>query len=116
LCLAVVGTYAVTSFAVAAERREIGIRLALGSSAARIVWLVARRSLAPVIAGAIVGLGAGAAAARALADLIGLTTAPDVTALALLPTLLAAAAAVASYLPARAALRRIPVTEALRTQ
>jgi putative ABC transport system permease protein len=115
LCLAVVGTYAVTSFAVAAERREIGIRLALGSSAAQIVWLVARRSLAPVIAGAFVGLGAGAAAARALADLIGLTTAPDVTALALLPALLAAAAAVAAYLPARASLRRIPVTEALRT-
>jgi putative ABC transport system permease protein len=116
LCLAVVGTYAVTSFAVAAQRREIGIRMALGSSAAQIVWLLARRSLAPVEAGALVGLAAGAAAARLLANLIGLSTAPDLTVLAALPALLAAAAAAASYLPVRSTLRRVPVTDALRSE
>ena len=61
LCLAVIGTYAVTAYAVASQRREIGIRLALGSSGAQVGWLVVRRSLVPVSVGALLGLAAGAA-------------------------------------------------------
>jgi putative ABC transport system permease protein len=116
LCLAVIGTYAVTSYAVASQRREIGIRLALGSSSAQVGWLVVRRSLAPVAAGALVGPAAGAAAARALAHVMGLAARPDLIVPASLPALPAAAAAAASYLPVRRMLRQLPVAEALRSE
>jgi putative ABC transport system permease protein len=114
LCLAIIGTYAVTSYAVAAQRREIGIRLALGSSGPEVGWLVMRRCLMPVAAGTVVGLLAGAVAARQLATVIGLMSAPDVVALGALPLLLTVAAVAACYLPVHRILRRMPLVEALR--
>jgi putative ABC transport system permease protein len=114
LVLAVIATYAVTSYAVASQRREIGIRLALGSSGARVTWLVLQRSLTPVMAGALGGLAMGAALAQQLTRMLGLTTAPSLTGPAALPLVLAAAAAIASYLPLRRMRRQAAVTDALR--
>jgi putative ABC transport system permease protein len=114
LCLAVIGTYAVTSHAVASQRREIGIRLALGSSSQKVGWLVIRRSLIPVSLGALIGLLVGAIVARQLTEMIGLTTAPSFIVPASLPLLFALCAAVASYLPLRRSLRRMAVVDTLR--
>jgi putative ABC transport system permease protein len=116
LCLAVIGTYAVTSYAVASQRREIGIRLALGSSGRTVGWLVIRRSLIPVSLGALVGVAVGAGVARELTQMIGLTTTPNLIVPASLPLLFALCAAVASYLPVRRSLRRMAVVEALRSE
>jgi putative ABC transport system permease protein len=115
LVLATIGTYAVTAYAVASQQRELGIRLALGSSTAGAMWLVVRRSLLPFGAGAAIGLAAGAAAARALAALIGLETAPAIGSVAVLPAILLLSAILASYLPAHWSLRRMAVADTIRT-
>jgi hypothetical protein len=79
-------------------------------------WLVVRRALIPVAAGALVGLAVGGGVARELTRLIGLNTAPNLIAPATLPLLLAAAAAIASYLPVRRTLRQHGAADALRSE
>ena len=62
-----VGVHAVSAAAVAARRREIGIRAALGASRREVVALVLRTGLAPVVA----GLAAGAVIAVVAGDAVG---------------------------------------------
>lgn len=113
LGLAVVGTYAVTAHAVAAQRRDIGIRLALGSSPAQVLALVMRQWVTPVLAGTLAGAALGLLLARLLTSAIGLTTSGTLTA-ALLPALLVAAAAVACAAPVRRVTRQIQLVDELR--
>jgi putative ABC transport system permease protein len=115
LVLAVLGTYAVTAHAVAAERREIGIRRALGSPVSHLGRLVARQWIAPVAVGGVTGLGIGLVVARALTSTVGV----PMSALGwpfLLPVGLTLAAAVASVIPLARLLRRAPLTDAIRAQ
>jgi predicted permease len=115
LALAVVGTYAVTAHAVAAQRREIGVRLALGSSTAGVGWLVARTWTLPVLCGVAVGLAGGVGGARLIAGRLGMS-APDVGWPLLLPLALAIAAAVACYVPVWRTVARLGLTAALRAE
>jgi hypothetical protein len=115
LALAIIGTYAVTAHAVAAQRREIGIRLALGSSGSALGWILARAWLIPVSMGVVAGLAGGALGARVLASMLGVSV-PAVGWPLALPAALAAAATVASALPVFRVLRRATLVEALRAE
>jgi hypothetical protein len=55
LLLSAAGIYAMTSFAVLQRRREIGIRLALGAGARKILWTIFSRSAAQLLLGAALG-------------------------------------------------------------
>lgn len=116
LSLAVIGIYSVAAYAVASQRREISIRLALGSSGSSIGWLMMRRWLTPTAVGVVVGLMAGVGGARALAAVIGVSGMPTSLWPTSLPLLLAAAATVACYLPIRRVLRHVRLTDALRAE
>lgn len=116
LCLAVIGTHAVTAQAVASARREIGIRLALGSPASEIVRLVMRRWLGAVVGGVAVGMLGGVLMAGVLARALGMPTVPDLLLPAVSPIVLTAAAAAACYVPVRRALRRHDLIDALRPE
>ncbi len=116
LCLAVIGTYAVTAQAVASQRHEIGVRLALGSSYVSIVRLVFQRWLVPVAAGVLLGMLIGTAAAQLLASAIGVRQSADLLAPAAVPLILASAAMVACYIPVRRTLKRVTLTDALRAE
>jgi putative ABC transport system permease protein len=109
LLLAMVGIYGVLSSAVADRTREIGIRIALGATPRRVAGLVFGIGARPVAAGVGAGLALAWAATRVLASLLFGVTAHDPAIFLSLALLLAAVAALASYLPARRAVRVDPV-------
>jgi predicted permease len=116
--LAVIGTYAVTAQAVASQRREIGIRLALGSSRSGVGWLVMRRWLTPIAIGIAMGLAGGALLARVLADALGVSglSGMSLITIAGAPLALGLAAIVACYMPVRRIMLRLQLVDALRAE
>jgi predicted permease len=105
LSLAVVGIYGVTAFFVRQRRREIGIRLALGASMARITWLVVRRTMVPTLVGFVLGLIASSVGGQLFGSLLIGINPTDPRSFAIALATLAAAAAAASVVPAFAAMR-----------
>jgi len=109
LALAAIGVYGVISFSVNRRVHEIGVRMALGADRGAVVRLVLARGLRM----ALLGVGAGTMvfllAAPAIADLLYAVSPRDLTALLLGSLVLMAAAAVASWLPARRATRVQPM-------
>src|SRR6266446_7280174 len=68
LLLASLGIYGVISFSVARRTPEMGIRLALGAGSARLVAMVMRQGMAPVVLGLAAGLGLATVASRLIAS------------------------------------------------
>ncbi|PTX96542.1 ADOP family duplicated permease [Opitutus sp. ER46] len=108
LCLA--GVYAVLAFAVAGRRPEFGLRLMLGATARGIRILVLQDAWRLTWPGLVGGLALAAAAGMALRHMLFGVTALDPLAYVGASTLLAAACAAASLLPARRATRLDPLT------
>ncbi len=107
--LAVVGLFGVASSIASARKREIGIRMALGSTASSVLSRMLVSGMAPVPAGLLAGFVGSQAITRLLLGLVPSLRAPSLTALVLLAALLAAAALLACYLPARKSSRLDPV-------
>ncbi len=115
LALGILGIYGVISYAVSQRRREIGIRMALGANKSELLWMFVRSALVLTGVGTAVGLGAAAALMRLMQTLLfGISPLDPVTFTAV-PFALVAAAALASYLPARRTAAVDPV-EALRAE
>ena len=115
LALGILGIYGVISYAVSQRTREIGIRMALGAKKSELAWMFVRSALVLTAVGTAVGLGAAAALMRLMRTLLfGISPLDPVTFLAV-PAVLVAAAALASYLPARRTAAVNPV-EALRAE
>jgi predicted permease len=109
LFLSAIGIYGVLAYLVAQRRKEIGIRVALGSSAAGVFRLVLREGLALVAAGLIVGGLASFLLRRTLESQLFGVTASNPIVLLLVSTLLAAVALIACAVPARRATRIDPL-------
>ncbi|MGP8250415.1 MAG: ADOP family duplicated permease [Terracidiphilus sp.] len=113
--LSLIGIYGVISYAVSQRTREIGIRLALGAQKNVLRWMFVRSALVLTATGAAIGLVAAAGLMRLIkALLFGISPLDPLTFIAV-PLILGAAAALASYLPARRAAAIDPV-EALRAE
>ena len=110
LLLAALGLYGVMSYTVTRRRNEIGIRIALGAEPRSVVGLVLRHVALITIAGLIVGAAAAVGAGRFIDSLLFNLAASDRTMIAITALPLAAAAALAGYLPARRAARIDPMT------
>jgi ABC-type antimicrobial peptide transport system permease subunit len=110
-----VGIYGVMSYAVTQRTRELGIRIALGASSTDIRRLILGKALA--LGGAGIGLGAllSLGTNRLLASQLFATPLIDPLPLAIVAIALLSAATLASWLPARRAMRITPV-EALRAE
>jgi ABC-type antimicrobial peptide transport system permease subunit len=109
LLIAGVGLYGSVAYSVERRTGEIGIRMALGAEGRRIVWMVLRE----VVTLATIGLGIGLAAAYSLtrfvaAFLFGMKP-HDPWALSVSVAVLAGAAVLAGYTPARRASRIDPM-------
>jgi putative ABC transport system permease protein len=109
LVLAVSGIYGVLSYAVAQRTREFGIRTALGSTASRILALVAGQGMALVALGVVFGLVGGLAVTRLMESLLYGVSPLDAGAWLLATLALVAAAAVAAVVPAWRATRSDPL-------
>jgi putative ABC transport system permease protein len=110
LVLSAVGLYGVMSYAVLQRTPEIGVRAALGATSWQLCAMILRQGLALTAAGLVLGLGAGLAVTRLLASFLVGTGPADPIALATTAAVLAAATALACYVPARAAARIDPLT------
>ena len=114
LALAAVGVYGVMAYSVRERTQEIGVRMALGATAAAMFRLVIGQALRLVCAGVVIGLVAAGLLARLLTSLLYNVAPLDPLTFAGTAAILLAVATVASYLPARRGMQMAPV-EALRT-
>jgi putative ABC transport system permease protein len=113
LVLAAVGLYGAIAFSVAERTREMGIRIALGAATGDILRMIVGQGLVLALAGLAVGTLAALALTRLMSGLLFQVSAADPVSFGASALLFAAVAALASYLPARRAMRVDP-TEALR--
>lgn len=109
LLLASVGTYAVISHSVNQRVREIGIRMALGASAATVQRRILLQTLGLAAVGLVLGMAASLALTGTLESLLFGVTPGDPITFAGIGALLTAVAAAAGYLPARRAARIDPM-------
>jgi ABC-type antimicrobial peptide transport system permease subunit len=115
LVLGIIGIYGVISYAVSQRRREIGIRLALGAQQRELKTMFVRSGLTLASVGLGIGLVASLGVMRLMKSLLfGISPLDPLTYVAV-PVILAVAAALASYLPARQAATVNPV-EALKAE
>src|SRR5688500_7587545 len=115
LMLAAVGIYGIVAYAVQQSTRDIGIRLALGAGNARVVRLVLRQGMAPVVLGIALGVAALVPMQRALQSQLHGVTPFDPVALGGALLVLAGVAIVATLVPALRATRINAIT-AIRTE
>jgi putative ABC transport system permease protein len=97
------------SYMVSQRNHEIGVRMALGANAADVQRMVVRQALALVGIGLLLGVGASLALAKVMASLVNGVGATDPLTYGAVGLLLAVAAALASYIPARAATKVDPM-------
>jgi putative ABC transport system permease protein len=114
LALAALGIYAVLSFLVGQRIPEIGIRMALGESAAEVLRRVLGRTLVLAVTGVAIGAAAAIVVSRLMRSLLYGIGPNDVPTFAAVVLVLLAASAAAGFLPAWRASRTDPI-EALRT-
>jgi putative ABC transport system permease protein len=114
LLLGVIGIYGVISYSVSQRTREIGIRMALGSTQKAVTRLFLGYGLRLTAMGIACGLAAAAACTRLMSSLLFEVSPLDPVTFAGVPLMLVLAAALASYVPALRAAVVDPV-EALRT-
>jgi predicted permease len=107
--LAAIGLYGVMAYTVARRTQEIGIRLALGSSAAGARWLVLRESLTMVVAGLALGVPLALALTRYIRTMLFGVEPNDVGSYAVAAFLMAVVGAAAAWIPARRASRVDPM-------
>ncbi|MBC7843228.1 MAG: ABC transporter permease [Gemmatimonadaceae bacterium] len=103
LLLASVGMYGVMAYSVSQRTREIGIRMAIGATATDVIRLIMRQGLTLVTIGTVIGLIAAIGASRALSSILYGSSANDPATFALVPLVLIAVAALATFVPARRA-------------
>jgi predicted permease len=103
LLLAILGIYGVLAYSVSLRTQEFGIRIALGSSKARLARLVLLDASYPMIGGILLGLLGAVAATHWVRSMLYETSAVDPWAIGLSVAVLTVAAVLASLLPARRA-------------
>ena len=114
LVIASTGLYALFAFVVVRRTREIGIRMAIGATSRQILALVLRGGMRLTVVGAAIGVAGALALSQVMAVFLHGITPTDLPTFAAVLALVAIAATVATYIPARRAARIDPVV-AVRT-
>ena len=109
LVLSAMGVYALMAYSVTERMHEIGVRIALGARSNHVLSAVMMRASVTMLIGLVIGCGMAFALARLLASLVYGITATDPLTFAGNALVLAVAATVASYIPARRATKVDPM-------
>jgi predicted permease len=115
LLLASLGLYGVIARLVVQRTPEIGVRLALGAQGRDVLWLVQGSGLRLTLIGAAIGFGLSFLVGLGLNAMTGNDQGVDFLTLAVVTVILVGVAQIASYLPARRAMKISPL-EALRAE
>jgi putative ABC transport system permease protein len=115
LFLAALGLFGVLAHSVSRRTQELGIRAAMGATRGDILWMVMREGLVLTLAGIGLGVGGAAIMTRTMTSLLFGVRPGDPVVFAGIATLLIGVAGLASYIPARRAMRLDPIV-ALRCQ
>lgn len=113
LALATVGLYGMIAHNVNQRKREIGIRMALGAQRSDILKLVLKEGMFLTLTGLVIGVGLAAGLSQLVSSLLYNVSTLDLTTYGLVALLLAVVAFLASFLPAREAIKVEPI-KALR--
>jgi putative ABC transport system permease protein len=108
LLLAALGVYGIMAYSVAQRRREVGIRLALGSSPRAVLRVVMAQGAGLLAAGLLMGTVLALWLSRALPAFISGVSGANAATLAVVASVLAVVGLVACWLPARSAMRVNP--------
>jgi putative ABC transport system permease protein len=109
LLIAAVGIYGVIAYAVAQRTHEIGVRIALGAQRQDIFGLIVGEGFRTVMIGVGIGLAGGFAATRLLRSLLFGVSPDDPFTFVAVALLLVVVALLASWVPARRAMRVDPI-------
>jgi putative ABC transport system permease protein len=109
LILAIIGVYGVLSYSVNQQTREIGIRMAMGAQTGGVLRLVVGQGMRLAAVGLILGLVAAFAAMRVMSSLLFGVSAHDPLTFIGVSLVLAIAAVLACYIPARRATKVDPI-------
>jgi predicted permease len=109
LALAAVGLYGILAYSVSRRTREVGIRMALGSSARSVLWMVAREALLLVGVGSLGGITLSVAGWRLLSERMPGVSPIDAQVLIVCATIMLILAAAAVSIPAIRACRIDPL-------
>jgi ABC-type antimicrobial peptide transport system permease subunit len=115
LALACIGLYGILAYAVTRRTNEIGIRMALGATQGKMVWLILREAMALAASGIVIGVPAVLALERIARALLYGVGPFDIPAFGCALMVLLACAALAGIVPARRAGRLDPMS-ALRCE
>ena len=110
LLLTVIGVFGMTAYAVARRTQEIGVRMAFGATTRDVVRQMVQSAAWPVALGIAAGLTGAWAATRLISTFLFQTTPTDAPTFATAAAILALAALLAIWIPARRAARVDPVT------
>jgi len=110
LLLAAIGLHGITAYSVAQRTSEIGVRLALGATPGRVLWMVLRQVAGIAIGGLAVGVPAALAAGRLLRALLFGLAPTDAPTLGIAAVMLLSISLVAGWIPARRAAALDPLT------
>jgi predicted permease len=109
LALASVGLYGVIAYTASQRTHEIGIRMALGAKPREILQLILRQGLFLALAGVAAGLAMALAMTRVLSIMLYGISATDITTFSGVSLFLLLVVLLASYIPARRAMRVDPM-------
>jgi predicted permease len=115
LLLAMLGIYGVLNYSVVNRKQEIGVRMALGATRAKVYALTFGEARTPVFVGLVAGLAASVLAGRAVQTMLYGTQAVDPPVILIVTGLFLLSAMAAAFLPARRAASVEPM-EALRSE
>ncbi|HEY6393013.1 MAG TPA: ABC transporter permease [Bryobacteraceae bacterium] len=109
LILSAVGVYGVMSYLVTQGTHDIGVRIALGAGRGKILGLVVRQGMGLAAIGIVVGLAGAWGLTRVMASLLFGVSATDLLTFSMVALFLATIALLASYVPARRAMKVDPM-------